>query len=472
MIRLLWRFAIVVVIAILFTWLADHPGDVVIHWQGKEIKAQFIAAVAILLLGILLLLFSWNLVRKLWRSPVTAGQFLRERKNRKAWESLSKGIIAAGAGDGVAAGKHAAIAANSLADEPLVNVLAAQAAQLKGDHKAVKRIFEEMAKSPETEALGLRGLFAEARHGGDVAAAKAHAERALKLNPRLAWASTAVLQLQSAARDWQGAANTLQQQAKSGLLPSADANRKQAVVYAAQALAMEDSQKASARDLALRAHRLDPALLPATLVAARVSIAEGYPKKAVKLIHETWALAPHPDLAEVIAHAKPGDGPEPRFERVRDLVNGHAGGLEGAVALARAAGLAQRWDVARKALEPWVADQPQTRVCALMADIEEASGDKGRARQWLSRALRAPRDPMWVADGVASPRWLAISPVTGEITHCQWKPPFEAGASESILPAATPTVAIATTTPVSIEGTKPLEKLPVPDDPGIGDDVR
>ncbi len=279
---------------------------------------------------------------------------------------------------------------------------------------------------------------------------------------------TAVLQLQSAARDWEGAANTLQQQAKSGLLPSADANRKQAVVYAAQALAIEDSQKSSARDLALRAHRLDPSLLPATLVAARVYIAEGYFKKAVKLIQETWALAPHPDLAEVIAHAKPGDGPEPRFERVRDLVKGHAGGLEGAYALARAAGLAQRWDVARNALEPFIASEPQARICALMADIEEASGDKGRAREWLSRALRAPRDPMWVADGVASPRWVAISPVTGEITHCQWKVPFEGGASDSILPAPTPAPAITT----SIEAPKPLEKLPVPDDPGIGDELR
>ena len=50
---------------------------------------------------------------------------------------------------------------------PLVNVLAAQAAQLKGDRAQVKRIFEEMTKSPDTEALGLRGLFSEARQAGD-----------------------------------------------------------------------------------------------------------------------------------------------------------------------------------------------------------------------------------------------------------------------------------------------------------------
>ena len=68
----------------------------------------------------------------------------------------------------------------------------------------------------------------------------AHAERALKLNPRLAWASTAVLQLQSLRKDWAGAAATLAQQAKSGLLPGEESNRKQAAMLAAQALALED----------------------------------------------------------------------------------------------------------------------------------------------------------------------------------------------------------------------------------------
>lgn len=471
MIRLLWRFGILVVLALFFTWLADRPGTVTIRWLGREIEMSFVVAVAIALLVLAAMWFLWTLFRRLWHSPRAARSYMRERKGRKGYESLSRGIIAAGAGDAVAAGKHAAIAGNALADEPLVNVLAAQAAQLKGDRQAVKRIFEAMTKSPDTEALGLRGLFAEARQSGDLAAAKAHAERALKINPRLSWASTAVLQLQSAARDFEGAALTLQQQAKSGLLSAEESNRKQAVAFTARALTLEDTQKSVARDLALRAHRLDPSLVPAALVAARVYIAEGHPRKAVKLIHETWARMPHPDLAEVLAHAKPGDGPEARFERVRDLVGQHNGGIEGAFALARAAGLAQRWDVARKALEPHIAGEPQARICALMADIEEASGDKGRAREWLARAVRAPRDPMWVADGVASPRWVAISPATGEIAHCEWKVPFEAEALPSILPEAAAAKAIEAPA-TRIEGTKPVERLPLPDDPGVSEDVR
>jgi HemY protein len=61
-----------------------------------------------------------------------------------------------------------------------------------------------------------------------------------------------------------------------------------------------------------------------------------------------------------------------------------------------------------------------------MADIEEAdTGDQGRIRQWLARAVRAKRDPVWVADGVVSERWAPMSPVTGRLDAFEWKTPLE-----------------------------------------------
>jgi HemY protein len=471
MIKLLWRFTLLVLAALFFTWLADRPGTVSIQWMGREVQMALVIAVAIAFLAIALLWFIWNFTRRIWRSPSTAREYLRFRKNRKGYESLSRGIIAAGAGDGIAAAKHAAIAGNALADEPLVNVLAAQAAQLKGDRHAVKRIFEEMTKSSDTEALGLRGLFSEARQTGDVTGAMAHAERALRLNPRLAWASSAVLQLQSLRKDWSNAAITLQQQVKSGLMPGGEGDQKQAAMLAAHALALEESDSAAALSLALKAHKLDAALVPAALVAARIYASQKNPRKVGKIIRETWVLSQHPDLAEVLAHAKPGDGPELRFERVRDLVKGSPDTLEGAYALARAAVVAQRWDVARKTLEPFVSDQPQARICALMADIEEAAGNKGSTREWLSRAIRAPRDPMWVSDGVASHRWVPVSPVSGEIVPCQWKTPFEMMAGvEKPSVALAPAAAISETR-FKIEKPKMAELPRPPDDPGTDDDA-
>ena len=477
MIKLLWRFLLIVLLAAGFAWIADRPGTLTIRWLGREIQMSFIAGVVLAVVAVAVIWFLWSLFRRLWGSPQAMGRWYSFRKNRKGYESLSRGIIAAGAGDAAAAAKHAAIAGNALDDEPLVNVLAAQAAQLKGDRAQVKRIFEEMTKSPDTEALGLRGLFSEARQSGDVATARRHAERALALNPRLNWASTAVLQLQSSARDWNAAAATLTQQIKTGLVPAADGNRKLAAMLAAQALAVEDNDKAKALELALKAHKLDPALVPAALVAARVLVNQASTRKASRMLKETWVLSPHPDLADVQANLIPGDMPEARLDRVRDLLKEDKGGLEGAVALARAAIRAKRFDMARDALKPYAGERPQARVCALMADVEEAEGDKGRAREWLARAITAPRDPIWVSDGVASPRWMPVSPVSGEIVPCDWKAPFEmpeqleADRPQALEAIAAPKPAAeAAPAPRTLEAPKMVQPQRPPDDPGLPED--
>ncbi len=425
MIKLLWRLALLTGIGFAFAWLANRPGKLSINWLNHEVEMSILVATfALVVLAAGTYLLSQAL-SKLWRSPKSAREYWRFRKHRKAYEALSQGIIAANAGDPHAASRHAVIAANTLTDEPLVNVLAAQAAQLKGDRVAMKRLFEHMTKSPDTEVLGLRGLFSEAKQSGDLAHAIQFAEKAFALNPRLVWASAAMLQIQLARRDWEASSKTISVQGKSGILAKADLDIKRAALLTAEAFSLEEVDRSKALAIAAQAHQLDISLVPAALVAARCHIALGNTRKAVRILRDTWQMAPHPDLADVLAHSRPNDSPEDKFERVRDLVGNTDESLEGAVALARAAISAKRWDVARSTLQPHIAATPQARVCAMMAQIDEAQDEKLRAREWLAKALNAPRDPMWVSDGVASPRWTPVSPVTGEIVPCQWKSPFE-----------------------------------------------
>jgi HemY protein len=467
MFKLIWRFALLVLFGLGFAWLADRPWTITIAWPNGDAKMSVLVAAIILLVVLAALLFLWGMLKKIWRSPRTVKEHLRFRKHRKGYESLSRGIIAAGAGDAHNAHRHATAAAAALNDEPLVALLAAQAAQLKGDKTKVREVFEEMAKAPDTELLGLRGLFSEAQRSGDLASALKHAEKALALNPRLPWASSAVLQVQTARKNWESAALTLDQQGRSGLLPKEEANRKRAALLAAEALALEDSNREQASSLASKAHDLDPALVPATLVMARSHIANGNVRKATKLLRAAWQQAPHPDVAELMGRVQPGAGPEDRFEKVRDGVGHTANSLEASVALARAAIAAQRIDVARDALSPFAAELPQARVCALMAQVEDAAGDKGRSREWLARAIHAPRDPMWVSDGVANARWVPVSPVTGEIVPCEWKVPFDMlpqAEAEQPTSVAVPTLA----GKVATVSDKAHEIAPPPaDDPGI-----
>ncbi|MBL4892262.1 MAG: heme biosynthesis protein HemY, partial [Rhizobiaceae bacterium] len=95
-------------------------------------------------------------------------------------------------------------------------------------------------------------------------------------------------------------------------------------------------------------------------------------------------------------------------------------------AVALAAIDAQDWARSREAMQPVLTNSLSERACLIMADIEEGEhGDRGRMRDWLARAVRAPRDPAWTADGYVSEKWLPISPVSGEIGAFQWKLPVE-----------------------------------------------
>jgi HemY protein len=47
-------------------------------------------------------------------------------------------------------------------------------------------------------------------------------------------------------------------------------------------------------------------------------------------------------------------------------------------------------------------------------------------REWLARAVHAPRDPAWVADGAVADKWAPVSPVTGAFDVFQWRVPADA----------------------------------------------
>jgi HemY protein len=40
--------------------------------------------------------------------------------------------------------------------------------------------------------------------------------------------------------------------------------------------------------------------------------------------------------------------------------------------------------------------------------------------------VRAPRDPVWTADGITADEWEPVSPVTGRLDAFEWKVPVSA----------------------------------------------
>jgi HemY protein len=165
-------------------------------------------------------------------------------------------------------------------------------------------------------------------------------------------------------------------------------------------------------------------LVPAAALAGRLLGEAGELRQAGRIIETAWKANPHPDLADTYAHLRPGDSARDRLARVQALAQRTPDDVEGALAVAQAALDAREFAIARAALAPRMR-MPTQRAAMLFAKLEEMEhGDEGRAREWMTRAVRARRDPAWTADGFVSDRWMPVSPVTGRLDAFRWKEPL------------------------------------------------
>lgn len=424
MVRVLIYLAVFACLAVGAVWLADRPGEVSVLWQGYRIETSVaIGAIGVVVLAMLAML-AWTLLRFVLGLPSAFSFASRARRRARGFEAVSRGMVAIGAGDPIAAGRHAVDARRFAGDEPLTLLLEAQAAQLSGDRGRAEAAFKTMLDKPETRVLGLRGLFVEAKRRGDMAAARAFADDAVRRSPSLAWANDALLDFHTNAGDWQAARTAVERRAALRLAEKAEAKRQRAVLLAAEALEARGSEPEKALAAALEAVKLAPGLTPAAALAGRMLAERGDVRKAVKLLEAAWKEVSHPDIAAAYLDVRPGDSAQDRLARATTLAKLRPSDPEGVLALAGAAIHARDFQKARESLKPLLAGGASVRACLLMAELEEAEhGAAGRVREWLSRATRAPRDAAWVADGLVSDSWMPVSPISGRLDAFVWTVP-------------------------------------------------
>ena len=491
MIRVAAFLVIAALAALGAAWIADRPGQIVMTWQNWQITTSLAVALVFFIAAVLIAMLIWTAIRFVMRSPDLVSLFFRERRRAKGWRAITQGLIAVGTGNLALAHRSASDARKFAGDNPLTLLLAAQVAQLGGDTSSAESEFRAMLGQPETKLLGLRGLYIEAVRKKDAAAAYTFAQEAAHSDAMPAWSAEALIEFQTRAKDWRAALATLEAAVAARVVDKMLAKRRRAVLLTAQALEIEEKDPALARELGQEAVKLAPDLVPAAALTGRLLGVEGSLRKAGSIIEKAWAVTPHLDLALAYMHLRPGDAAEDRLKRARKLAKKRPDTLEAKLMIARAALEAQHFAEARTILEPLLGD-PTQRTCLLMAELEAAEhGDHGKAREWTIRALRAKRDPAWVADGYISQEWLPASPRTGALDAFVWTVPDAAPggplldqAAEIVLTVPPPTPATVRTEPEAkaLPGRKtarepapppvvadpPRPDDPGPDDPGLG----
>ena len=416
--------------ALLAAWLADHPGDVAIDWQGWRLETSVaVAAVALALLSVGLAA-GYRFWLWLRRAPAGITRARAAGRERRGYDALAEGLVAVAAGDVAESRRLASRTEVLLGRPPLALLLSAQSAQLSGDEVATEHHFKAMLERPETEFLGLRGLLVQARRQADRQAALKYARRAHALKPGSPWLLDTLCALQAAAGLWGEAETTLAAAQRQQALDPAQGRRRRAVTLLGQAQEAErGGQAGRAAKLAGAAHQAAPELVPAALMAARLTAAAGRARKAAKTLERSWRETPHPELCATWLALWPGDDAARRLRRFRRLEAARPEHFECRLALAGLLVAARHFEQARQELAPLLGpadDLPEARVCRLMADLEEAeNGQSEVVRDWLLKTEAAPPEATWGCRGCgrAVAEWTPNCGHCGAFDSLHWAPP-------------------------------------------------
>ena len=420
------------VIAALAAWLISLPGTLTLEAAGYRMQPRLGAAVFMFILAAIVLIGLWAIVRRILSAPRNIARRSRERRREQGVEALSDAIVALQAGDPARARMLAREAQARLPANAAARLLEARADLALGDMPAAREHYRALIANEKTAVAALTGLYDQARAQHRPEAALTFGRKALARAPQSGGAADAVFDDLTRRGQWAEAVAMVNAELAGSREERARKRRRQAVIETARAREAETSNPLAALDHALTALKLLPDFVPAALIAARIHINRGETRKAMSLLRRIWRATGHPDIAALYAHAQPGASALERLKRLGEIIETPPPHRAAGMALARAAIDAYDWPLARQALAPFIGPEATQGVASLMAEIEEGqSGDQGKAREWLARAVRAPRDPAWTADGLVSDEWEPISPVTGKLDAFEWKVPMTVTARPS-----------------------------------------
>lgn len=322
-----------------------------------------------------------------------------ETKRTRGVAALTRGLEAVAVGDGEDAAHHARVARRLLDDVAVTRLLTAQAAQLSGDNKAAQEGFSTMLEAPETEFLGLKGLYAQAMKADDRDAARGYAERAFRLRPNADWAYHSVFELGLERGAWSETRIALERAEKNKLVDGAQAQRGKAALLTADAYAVQSIDRQAALSELETALKFAPGFAPAALLAARLYADDSKIGKASKIIETAFAEAPHPALIKQYDRLYKDENNEKRAAKLRKLADKAPSSDEAVLLQVRAENLGENWADAVQKLEPLLSDAPTAAAFSLMATAITGLHGASSAQVWLEYAANAPRDPRPGADG-------------------------------------------------------------------------
>ena len=421
MIRITLYLALLLFAVAGLAWMADHPGAVTIEFQGLQLYTSFAAlslAIAIMMMLASLIVYLWIWLR------TDAPLFGRNRvykRQRQGFEYLNQSMLALAAGDTSRARRLITNAQTLLPPQPMVQLIAAEAATRDGDHAQATEHYRALEQDDKARFLGLRGLIGEARRTGRTSEALRLAREALGENKKSQWAIETIFQLEIAAGDWQAANLTLKTSQKLGLFDDQTTKAHRAALLYAQSIEeqMTGDGQASMKSLT-QALKDRPGFVSA---AARLASAEhlaGKTAKAEKLLMTAYGHNPHPEIIASLLRLNPNVTDKAWRDKLKKLLSSNMDHPVSLFALAEAELACDHTKECRRLLESLLQSSPTRATWRLMAYLQDAEG--GDSQQARDKSNSAPTDPSWECDscGQNLTAWLAVCPSCDGFDCISW----------------------------------------------------
>jgi HemY protein len=392
--------AFIAAIAVAILALTGDPGRASMSWLGWRADMTAATAVLLVVFGSLVTTALWRTLLWILAAPQRAERRRAETRRRMGLEALTRGFLAAAAGEGIEA-RRQALKAGDFADDAqgLVRVLNAQAAEAAGDHAAAELAWSAMLGFPEMRLAGLRGLMSLALARGDSQAALAYAEEAYGQARSARWAWRALLDARLAAADWDAALDLVKSALDRKIVPPVVAERARAALLAASAAQLEHAAEPKGRAMALdrasEAARLQPGFAPGVVMAARLLAQDGKTGKAASTIEAAWKAGPHPALWLAYRDLETRETPQERARRLKALAALNPEARESRILNVEQALIAGDATVARDCSQALEGEPVTARTAGLFARVAYASGDPDQARVWMARGMAAAHEPDW-----------------------------------------------------------------------------
>ena len=389
----------VAAVAVAMLALTGDAGRASVTWLGWRADMTAATAVLIVFFSALLATIGWRTLLWILAAPRRAERLRAENRRRQANETLTRGFLAAAAGDGSEARRLAQKAAD-LADEMpgLVRVLAAQAAEAAGDTAAAQAAYTAMLGFPEMRLAGHKGLMQLALAQGQRETALRHAQEAFGETRSARWAWRALLEARLDAAEWSDGLELVKSALDRKIVPPVTGERR-AALLAALAAQLEQSAGPKARsqalDSAVEAAKLQPGFAPGVVMAARLLAADGKFGRASATLESAWKAAPHPAHWLAYRDLKTNETPRERADRLAVLAGHNPTHRESRILNVERALIVSDAAQARSAIQTLEGEPVTARIAGLRARVAFASGQPDEARLWLAQGMSAAHEPDW-----------------------------------------------------------------------------